>query len=284
MSKKYAILPLLLLAIGCTQKESSTDRVTHRSEPVVASDTIPEKEEAPQTENKSGKEALLKAYPDFIVAITDNKVKLADGSSIVYDDGRKKGFKELLDDTDVEDMFYKPYHVPSAAPEYLEDVGRMRNEQLFKKMYGSSSKAVQCNLVSVQWFGGNVLFNSRNGAADSLRAVAAELKKHPELRKYLNSSGTFNWRPVRGAKRMSAHSYGIAFDIGVDHSDYWQWNAGTNDEMKHIKYANKIPKEIVRIFERHGFIWGGSWYHYDTMHFEFRPEILWYARFSANTK
>lgn len=249
MSKKYAILPLLLLlAIGCTQKETSTDRITHRSEPVAVSDTIREKEETSKTENKPGAEALLKAYPDFIVAVTDNKVKLADGSSIVYDDGRKKGFKELLDDTDVEDMFYKPYRVPSGAPEYLEDVGRMRSEQLFKKMYGSSSNAVQSNLVSVQWFGGNVLFNSRNGAADSLRAVAAELQKHPELRKYLNSSGTFNWRPVRGAKRMSAHSYGIAFDIGVDHSDYWQWNADTNNEMKHIKYANKIPKEIVRIF------------------------------------
>ncbi|MDP3291618.1 MAG: M15 family metallopeptidase, partial [Sulfuricurvum sp.] len=24
----------------------------------------------------------------------------------------------------------------------------------------------------------------------------------------------------------------------------------------------------------HGFIWGGRWYHYDTMHFEYRPELL----------
>ena len=32
--------------------------------------------------------------------------------------------------------------------------------------------------------------------------------------------------------------------------------------------------EIVRIFEKHGFIWGGRWYHYDTMHFEYRPELL----------
>ncbi len=32
--------------------------------------------------------------------------------------------------------------------------------------------------------------------------------------------------------------------------------------------------EIVRIFEKHGFIWGGRWYHYDTMHFEYRPELV----------
>jgi hypothetical protein len=28
------------------------------------------------------------------------------------------------------------------------------------------------------------------------------------------------------------------------------------------------------VFEKHGFIWGGKWYHYDTMHFEYRPELL----------
>ncbi|MEJ2663631.1 MAG: M15 family metallopeptidase, partial [Spirochaetia bacterium] len=27
-------------------------------------------------------------------------------------------------------------------------------------------------------------------------------------------------------------------------------------------------------FEKYGFIWGGKWYHYDTMHFEYRPELL----------
>ena len=26
--------------------------------------------------------------------------------------------------------------------------------------------------------------------------------------------------------------------------------------------------------EAEGFIWGGRWYHYDTMHFEYRPELL----------
>lgn len=48
--------------------------------------------------------------------------------------------------------------------------------------------------------------------------------------------------------------------------------------MKRFKYRNRIPRKIVEIFEKHGFIWGGAWYHYDTMHFEFRPEILNYAR------
>jgi hypothetical protein len=33
-----------------------------------------------------------------------------------------------------------------------------------------------------------------------------------------------------------------------------------------------MTHEIVDIFERRGFVWGGKWYRYDTMHFEYRPE------------
>jgi peptidoglycan LD-endopeptidase CwlK len=41
-----------------------------------------------------------------------------------------------------------------------------------------------------------------------------------------------------------------------------------------LPYKNQIPWDIIHIFESHGFIWGGKWYHYDTMHFEYRPEQL----------
>jgi len=30
----------------------------------------------------------------------------------------------------------------------------------------------------------------------------------------------------------------------------------------------------VKVFKKHGFIWGGNWYHFDGMHFEYRPEFL----------
>ena len=38
-------------------------------------------------------------------------------------------------------------------------------------------------------------------------------------------------------------------------------------------WKNRIPQEIVDAFEAEGFIWGGRWAHYDTMHFEYRPEL-----------
>jgi hypothetical protein len=64
-------------------------------------------------------------------------------------------------------------------------------------------------------------------------------------------------------------------DINTKHSHYWQWVCDCTDENKILAYRNAIPQGIVDIFEKHGFIWGGKWYHYDTMHFEFRPELVW---------
>lgn len=221
--------------------------------------------------------ALLAAYPDQIVDIKDNQLIMASGATIVYDDGKQKGHVERLDDSDVEDMFNVSYRLPEPEPDFLYDPGRSRSEALFKEMYGNSASEVRRRLSKVEWFGQTVTFTSVNGGADSLRAVAKEIAEYPALKPYLKSSGTFYWRPVRGAKRMSAHSYGIAFDIAVDKADYWQWRGGTTDEMKKVKYANRIPLQLVEIFQRHGFIWGGAWYHYDTMHFEFRPELLKYA-------
>ena len=39
-------------------------------------------------------------------------------------------------------------------------------------------------------------------------------------------------------------------------------------------YPNQIPWPIILAFEKYGFIWGGKWHHYDTEHFEYRPELF----------
>jgi hypothetical protein len=50
------------------------------------------------------------------------------------------------------------------------------------------------------------------------------------------------------------------------------WDGGGSD--KALSYRNDTPAEIVKIFGKQGFIWGGRWFHYDTMHFEYRPELI----------
>ena len=35
-----------------------------------------------------------------------------------------------------------------------------------------------------------------------------------------------------------------------------------------------MPRTVLKVLEQEGFVWGGRWFHYDTMHFEYRPELL----------
>jgi hypothetical protein len=76
---------------------------------------------------------------------------------------------------------------------------------------------------------------------------------------------------VKDTGRLSMHAYGAAIDLNLKFSNYWLWEA---KGAMNIPYRNAIPREIVDAFERHGFIWGGRWYYYDTMHSEYRPELL----------
>lgn len=229
-----------------------------------------------------GRSALLKAYPAHLQSIEGNMVVWADGTTMSYDDGRSsKSFDELLDQPDLEDQMSMLYPAGSAAidpPPRDFDPGRVRYEPFFRKMYGSSRREVEANLATVRWLRTTVDVPVRitriNGVAGQLQKVSDELEKLPRpLQRYVQRiSGSYFWRPIAGTDRLSMHSFGIAIDIDARYADYWMWDrpgpGGT------YLYRNHIPREIVDIFEKHGFIWGGAWYHYDTMHFEFRPELL----------
>jgi hypothetical protein len=224
-----------------------------------------------------GLQKLLEAYPDFLDSADENNLYWKDGTIMQWDDGVKnKTHDEMLDKPDLEDMMSQQYTAGDdwdSPPEEDFEPGRIRYEPFFKKMYGQSSSEVQKNLVTVKWLpsicGENVLVTKINGVADKLKEISDELEELPEgFHKYLKrTGGTFNWRYIAGTKRLSTHAFGTAIDINTQYSDYWKWNGD-------MVWRNRIPMEIVEIFERHGFIWGGKWYHYDTMHFEYRPELL----------
>lgn len=256
--------------------QQNTEWIDHKEESSQQGESTGEDTPVTQQDIPHNAQVLINAYPGQVKSWDDGYIVMADGTKIRWDDGRNKTFVEKLDDGDVEDMFAFKYDRNATEPAFQQDAGRSRCEELFKSMYGHSAAEVERNLVSVDWFGTKVRFTRINGAADRLKEVAADiaelLKTKPELEKFLTSSGTFYWRKVRGANRQSAHSYGIAFDIAVAYSDYWLYH--TQDENAKVAYLNKIPMELVQAFERHGFVWGGRWYHYDTMHFEYRPEIL----------
>ena len=138
-----------------------------------------------------GAQILMDVYPDFVKGFQDGNIILTDGSTMVFDDKKEKTFVQKLDDADLEDMFAFNYDRLSWTPGFMQDAGRSRCEAFFKKMYGASAAQVRKHLVNVPWFGQQVQFTTVNHAADSLRAVASELAKYPELKQYLKSSGSF---------------------------------------------------------------------------------------------
>lgn len=224
----------------------------------------------------------MESYPDAVIGFSNNYIIFKDGSKLRWDDGIKsKSAKQLIDNPDIEDMFSQAYIKGSllASPKKDYDPGRVRNEAFFKMLYGGSKSAVNKNLITITWcpkqVGQKITVTRLNGVAQRLMRVSKELDEHPELKKYLtNIGGTFNWRYINGTKRLSTHSFGTTIDINTTYSDYWEWACKCTNEDVNVNYRNRIPQAIVAAFERQGFIWGGKWYHYDTMHFEYRPELL----------
>lgn len=190
-----------------------------------------------------------------------------------YDDGRRKTTAERIAQPDVEDIFALRYPTgaiqPVVDPEH--DPGRVRLEPLFAATYGATASAVSAALVPVDFAGHKVSFHRR--AAPALARVASRLdalvRNDASLGRYLRSlGGTFAARKIAGTEQTSAHAWGIAIDLDTTMSDYWRNQSGP------VVWRNRIPQSIVDAFEAEGFVWGGRWFHYDTMHFEYRPELF----------
>jgi hypothetical protein len=107
--------------------------------------------------------------------------------------------------------------------------------------------------------------------------------KDPKVRQWLSGLETisaWNWRDIADTHSRSNHAYGIAIDLLPSTRNrleiYWLWTAQKNIDWWDVPYSQRgsPPDAVIKAFEAYGFIWGGKWLFYDTMHFEYRPEIL----------
>ena len=223
---------------------------------------------------------LVNAYPEAIASRTNEYLIMKNGTKLPISDQRTdKSFNELLEHPDIDDMFYVQYPAgtPPKPPPKNYDPGRVRFEPLFTAMYGDCSKnQVTAKLRTIDWLpahnGGRIAVTRMNDVDKALTNVSRELDGLPSANfKFLiPTSGTYNCRAIAGSSARSMHGYGAAIDVNAKLSDYWRWSK----DLVNPIWKNQIPIEIVRVFEKHGFIWGGYWYHFDTMHFEYRPELL----------
>jgi len=113
--------------------------------------------------------------------------------------------------------------------------------------------------------------------------ILASVSTDPSVQTWINSIDTpqtFSWRTIAITESRSYHSYGIAIDILprnlAGKQTYWLWTSQHRADWWNVSYNERYhpPAPVITAFETHGFIWGGKWQQFDTMHFEYRPELL----------
>lgn len=230
---------------------------------------------------------LMIAYPEYIADVEKDKsgsvyIIMSSGKKILYDDKKEKNFEEKFQNTDLQDMMEQSYPLKAidGVVEKNFDPGRFRVYSLLKETYGNNKSSVESNLKMSSLGYRRLQFNGNNGASRSLENAMKELMPLAQKRSDISrclfpSSGTFNYRCISGTGLLSPHSFGIAIDLARDRRDYWKWVSEEEGSCRIREY----PKEIVEIFEKNNFVWGGKWSHFDTLHFEYRPEIILKARY-----
>lgn len=233
---------------------------------------------------------LMLAYPDSIVSLEKDSNNLIycvmkSGTKIVYDDKTPKNLNEKINNPDLHDMLEQIYPLTKCnkIAEKNFDPGRIRHYTFLNEVYGKNQKEIEANLKSLEYGYTNYQFNSKNRANTSLETSLRELIPLSKERNDINSilfpaSGTYNYRLISGTNRLSPHSYGIAIDLKSDSRDYWKWTTVDKGEERLCEY----PDDLVAIFEKNNFIWGGKWNHFDILHFEYRPEIILKSKYFSN--
>lgn len=231
--------------------------------------------------------SLMMAYPGYTSGIEkdqDGKVYviLKSGRKLLYDDKKEKNRWQKSGDPDIQDMLEQLYplnDITEILPNNYNP-GCVRIYPLLKEVYGSNKSQIQSNLAKVSIGYKFVEFNNKNNASEALKSVMKELlplsrQSHKVYGVSFPSSGTYNYRLIGGTNRLSSHAFGIAIDMNNSKYDYWRY--ATREEGQ--KRLEAYPKEVVRIFEKYGFIWGGKWGNFDIMHYEYRPELIIKARY-----
>lgn len=141
-------------------------------------------------------------------------------------------------------------------------------------------------MVKTTWFLGYKLQIHRDLLED-LALVEEEIQRRmlvdSELSTFVQSLSRidgYNWRKIAETDTLSVHSYGIALDLILKSYSqkeiYWLWAKNKGLDWYDVPYRNRFspPEAFIEAFEKQGFVWGGKWLYFDTIHFEYKPEIL----------
>lgn len=211
---------------------------------------------------------MLQIQQGIDPTLTDTDVDVDDNADDLVDNA--------ADDADVSDKVIR------YASEYknVEDIPVGKNVNAYLSLLTGwvidrtkAQPIVEKQLVKQEFMG--MKLNVNKYMAEALKQVEKDIKASDDedLKKYVfTNMSTYNRRNVRGSNSLSYHALWLAIDIDPANNPMVQ--------SKRPKIVTNMPPELIRIFNKNGFIrWGnrgnndrkeGSSFRSDAMHFEFK--------------
>jgi len=234
--------------------------------------------------------AFLRAYRPLIDSVTyeeDDVVFSMAGHPIHFQDGRMLA-RERLDEVDGFDPIFYDYPLERlVSPPPLTDLPTYSTDYL-EALFGRTESEVRRHCRSISFLDHNLFVNTL--ILEPLREVEQEIReaaaRDAEVVRWLEEldvAYSFLFRDIAKSQTRSLHGFGLAVDLvprsyGGLHV-YWQWSRVLDREgWFRIPLSQRWspPQAVIEAFEHNGFVWGGKWSRFDTVHFEYRPEILLY--------
>jgi len=268
--------------------------------------TVPNINNTAQTIDRAEQvmKALFSAYPKQIERVEQRNgdwALLLRGTWYYYADGKILPENLLADAAKINPQpFYNyqkelpPWKKPTAeeAARYNEmTINRNKNPlrrspHFFDALWRINNREESYQRVKTIRFLGkpvNVHYLIMESLALVEEQVFAAAKTDPKVQAWIsgiNTLGGWTWRDIAQTQSRSFHAYGLAVDIlpksygGKE--TYWLWASQKNSDWWNVSYNGRYhpPAAVIKAFETYGFVWGGKWLFFDTMHFEYRPEIL----------
>jgi len=299
MGKKLTVLFLIIIIgniFSCGSKQSISYSETTAIEPAEFIIT--------PTRAERVMKALLEAYPDRIEKVefrNDDWAVLLRGIWYYYAEGRL--LPEDKKDKITEYRSLQFYHYPAELPAWTqptpEEIARFRNwtanrrqstvrrsSYFLDALWRASNRIeTESRLVRITFLGRRtrVHYAIQENLALVETKILSLAETQSEVQAWINSLGTlegWHWRNIADTQSRSYHSYGLAIDLLPRNlgrrQTYWLWTSQYREDWWNVTYNERYhpPATVVGAFETYGFIWGGKWQLFDTMHFEYRPEIL----------
>jgi hypothetical protein len=274
------------------------------TKPSIPIDTYPFTESTEPTRAEQVMRALIEAYPNQIKEVefrNDDWAALLGDTWFYYAGGRLLPENQLANAVNF--RTYQFYNYPAELPSWTapspEQITRFstwtttrsqntirRSNYFLDALWQASNRVETENMLERITFLGKQT-RVHQFLLENLDRVETQIldaaKTDPEVQEWINSINTlegYGWRNIADTQSRSYHSYGIAIDILPRLLDgrqtYWLWTSHHRADWWNVSYNERYhpPQAVIHAFEVNGFIWGGKWPLFDTMHFEYRPEIL----------